>query len=324
VIERQSKHMARLLDDLLDVSRITRGKLQLRDEAFDLRQAVESAVEATSPLLTERKIQLDLVLPQEPVHVRGDLARLQQVAANLLSNAANYSPPGSRIELRLVAQGGHALLRVVDRGYGIEADMLGKIFELFVQAEQRIDRPRGGLGVGLSLAKSIVEMHGGTIEARSDGPNMGSEFVVRLPTVVTERLVDVARRPIRGPRRRIVLVEDQTDSREMLRMLLESLDHVVIDAADGAAAVELIERERPDAALIDIGLPTMTGYEVAQKIRARKDLSRITLVALTGYGAPQDIKAAREAGFDAHVVKPAEISRIQDILANLKSDELVD
>jgi two-component system CheB/CheR fusion protein len=324
VIERQSKHMSRLLDDLLDVSRITRGKLQLRDEPFDLRQAVESAIEATSPLLTDRRIQLDLALPVQPVLVRGDAARMQQVAANLVSNAATYSPSGSRIELRLAPQGGHAVLRVVDRGFGIEADMLGKIFELFVQAEQRIDRPRGGLGVGLSLAKSIVEMHGGTIEARSDGASMGSEFIVRLPMLASERPAEPLSAPIRGPRRRIVLVEDQTDSREMMRMLLESLDHIVIDAADGAAAVELIERERPDAALIDIGLPVMTGYEVAQRIRARKDLSGVTLIALTGYGAPGDIKAAREAGFDAHLIKPAEISRIQEVLAHVKSDRLVD
>ena len=183
---------------------------------------------------------------------------------------------------------------------------------------------RGGLGVGPSLAKSIVEMHGGTIEARSDGANMGSEFIVRLPTVASERVVEPRTAPIRGPRRRIVLVEDQNDSREMLRMLLESLDHIVIDAADGAAAVDLIERERPDAALIDIGLPVMTGYEVAQRIRSRKDLSGVTLIALTGYGAPSDIKAAREAGFDAHLIKPAEISRIQEVLAHVKSDQLVD
>jgi CheY-like chemotaxis protein len=153
---------------------------------------------------------------------------------------------------------------------------------------------------------------------------MGSEFMVRLPTINTARQSAASRPLTRTPRRRIVLVEDQTDAREMLRMLLESLDHVVIDAADGAAAVELIERERPDAALIDIGLPTMTGYEVAQRIRQQKDLQHITLVALTGYGAPNDIKAAREAGFDAHIIKPAEIARIQEVLASLKSDQLVD
>jgi CheY-like chemotaxis protein len=202
--------------------------------------------------------------------------------------------------------------------------MLGKIFELFVQAEQRIDRPRGGLGVGLSLARSIVEMHGGTIEARSDGLGLGSEFVVKLPLVTAAIRSAPGKLTARGPRRRIVLVEDQVDSREMLRLLLESLDHIVLDAADGASAVELIERERPDVALIDIGLPTMTGYEVAQKIRARKDLSGITLVALTGYGAPGDIKAAREAGFDAHLIKPAEMSRIQELLATVKADRLLD
>ena len=321
VIERQAKHMARLLDDLLDVSRITRGKLQLRDEPFDLRAAVESAVEATSPLLADRKITLDLALPSHPLMIRGDLARLQQVTGNLLSNAANYSPSGSRVELRLAPHGGHALLRVVDRGFGIESDMLGKIFELFVQAEQRIDRPRGGLGVGLSLAKSIVELHGGTIEARSDGPNMGSEFVVKVPMIASDHVAAPAANALqRGPRRRIVLVEDQHDSREMLRLLLESLDHIVLDAADGAAAVELIERERPDAALIDIGLPTMTGYEVAQRIRRIKELESVRLVALTGYGAPSDIKAAREAGFDAHLIKPAELSRIQEVLASTKTD----
>jgi two-component system CheB/CheR fusion protein len=324
VIERQAKHMSRLLDDLLDVSRITRGKLQLRDEPLDLRHTVEAAIEATAPLLADRNMTLDRALPDEPILVRGDEARLQQVTANLLSNAANYSPVGNRIELRLVSQGGHALLRVVDRGFGIEADMLGKIFELFVQAEQRLDRPRGGLGVGLSLARSIVEMHGGTIEARSDGLGLGSEFIVRLPLVTAELRCAPHKLPARGPRRRIVLVEDQVDSREMLRMLLESLDHVVLDAADGASAVALIERERPDVALIDIGLPTMTGYEVAQKIRARKDLSSVTLVALTGYGAPGDIKAAREAGFDAHLIKPAEMSRIQELLATVKADRLLD
>jgi len=324
VIERQAKHMGRLLDDLLDVSRITRGKLQLRDEPLDLRQAVESAIEATAPLFAERKIQLDVKVPAQPVTVRGDVARLQQVAVNLLSNAATYSPPGSRVELRLVAQNGQALLRVVDRGFGIEAAMLDKIFDLFVQAEQRIDRSRGGLGVGLSLAKSIVEMHGGTIEARSDGPNLGSEFVVKIPLVATENLALPSRDIPKAPRRRIVLVEDQHDSREMLRMLLESLDHVVIDAADGATAVDLIERERPDAALIDIGLPTMTGYEVAQRIRQNAELQRVMLVALTGYGAPSDVKAAREAGFDAHLVKPAEIARIQEVLASVKNDDLTD
>ncbi len=317
VIERQSKHMARLLDDLLDVSRITRGKFELRKADMDLRTAVEGAIEATAPLFESREIELDVVLPNEPVPMFGDLARVQQVVVNLLSNAATYSMPNTSVELRVGVNGDQAVLRVVDRGFGIESDMLGKIFELFVQAEQRIDRPRGGLGVGLSLAKSIVELHGGTVEARSDGPNMGSEFLVRLP-VATHASLSKERKPaVRGPRRRVVLVEDQHDAREMMRMLLESLDHVVLDAEDGASAVELIAREKPDAALIDIGLPVMSGYEVAQRIRENKDLGNVLLVALTGYGAAADVSAARSAGFDAHIVKPADLARIEELLSSI-------
>ena len=315
VIQRQARHMSRLLDDLLDVSRITRGKFELRLAPMDLRSAIEAAIESTAPHLAARGVKLDIVLPSEEVLVHGDVARLTQVAANLLSNAGTYSPSDTRVELRLGVQGGHAILRVADRGFGIENEMLGKIFELFVQAEQRIDRPRGGLGVGLSLAKTIVELHGGTIEARSDGANMGSEFVVKLPITHAELVVPVPRIRARGPRRRIVLVEDQNDSREMMRMLLESLDHIVIDASDGAAALELIEREKPDAALIDIGLPAMDGYEVAQQIRSRKHLGEIFLVALTGYGAPTDVAAARAAGFDAHLIKPADLNRLEELLA---------
>jgi CheY-like chemotaxis protein len=315
--------MARLLDDLLDVSRITRGKFELRSAPLDLRSAIDGAIESTAPLFEQKGVTLDVALPKEAIPLTGDVARLQQVIVNLLSNAANYSARGSRVELRVMAQGDHVILRVLDRGFGIEREMLSKIFELFVQAEQRIDRPRGGLGVGLSLAKSIVELHGGSIEARSDGPNMGSEFVVRLP--LAKPISEPAKREHpRAPRRRIVLVEDQTDAREMLRMLLESLDHEVLDASDGASGVELIEKVKPDFALIDIGLPTMTGYEVAQRIRERKELQHIMLVALTGYGTANDVSAAHDAGFDAHLVKPADLVRLQQLLANHKNDDSFD
>jgi two-component system CheB/CheR fusion protein len=323
VIERQARHMARLLDDLLDVSRITRGKFELRSSPLDLRSAIEGAIESTAPLFDQKGVTLDLALPKEDVPMTGDVARLQQVIVNLLSNAANYSARGSRVELRVMPQGDQVILRVLDRGFGIEREMLSKIFELFVQAEQRIDRPRGGLGVGLSLAKSIVELHGGSIEARSDGPNMGSEFVVRLP--LTKPITEQAKREQpRVPRRRIVLVEDQSDAREMLRMLLESLDHEVLDASDGASGVELIEKVKPDFALIDIGLPSMTGYEVAQRIRERKELQSIMLVALTGYGTANDVTAAHDAGFDAHLVKPADLVRLQALLASHKNDDSFD
>jgi two-component system CheB/CheR fusion protein len=323
VIERQSRHMARLLDDLLDVSRITRGKFELRSAPLDLRAALEAAVESTMPFFEQKAVKLEVVLPDQPLPMNGDVARLQQVIVNLLSNAANYSQRGGRVDLRVVMHGEQVTVRVVDHGFGIERDMLDKIFELFVQAEQRIDRPRGGLGVGLSLAKSIVELHGGTIEARSDGPNMGSEFVVRLPLARgSEKSAN--KRDLKGPRRRIVLVEDQQDAREMMRMLLESLDHEVLDAPDGAAGVELIEKVKPDFALIDIGLPTMTGYEVAQQIRSNKELKRIMLIALTGYGTAGDVSAAHSAGFDAHLVKPADFSKLQELLAAHKDDDSLD
>ena len=314
VLDRQARHMARLLEDLLDVSRITRGKLQLHSVDLDLREPIEAAIEATSPLLSQRRIVLDVILPERPVPVHGDTARLQQVAANLLSNAANYSPTGSRVELRLSLDAAQATLRVTDRGIGIAPDMLGRIFELFVQAEQHLDRPRGGLGVGLSLARSIVELHGGTIEATSGGTNRGAELTVRMPLAAAADPKDEI--PQRATsRRRIVLVEDQHDAREMMRMLLESRDHEVLDTGDGASAVELIVRERPDVALIDIGLPEMDGYEVAQRVRERSDLQHVRLVALTGYGAPSDIAAAHDAGFDAHLVKPVDLSRIEELLA---------
>jgi two-component system CheB/CheR fusion protein len=319
VIERQSQHMARLLDDLLDVSRITRNKFDLRKTDMDLRSAVDAAIESTAPLFEKRGVGLDVVMSGAPVPMMGDPARLQQVVVNLLSNAATYSASDTRVELRVAVQSNQAILRVVDHGYGIEHEMLGKIFELFVQAEQRIDRARGGLGVGLSLAKNIVELHGGTIEARSDGPNMGSEFVVKLP-ISTTPSQQPQLEPARAPRRRIVVVEDQHDAREMMRMLLESMDHIVLDASDGAEAVALIAREKPDVALIDIGLPEMDGYEVAQRIREHEELQGVMLVALTGYGAAADISAARNAGFDSHLVKPANLARIEELLARMKAE----
>jgi two-component system CheB/CheR fusion protein len=208
----------------------------------------------------------------------------------------------------------NAAILCIDQGVGIEPDLQERIFELFVQSEQRLDRSRGGLGLGLTLAKNIVELHGGSIEVKSEGPGRGSTFMVKLPlelsvkTTASLRVQDVGRQ-------RIVVVDDQPDSREMLRMLLESRDHIVYDASDGPAALELIAREKPDIAFIDIGLPTMTGYAVATQIRAKPELDKVRLVALTGYSAPRDVKRARDAGFDEHVIKPAELVKIEAILA---------
>ncbi len=318
VVERQARHMARLLDDLLDVSRITRGKFELRKSDGDLRTPIEAAVESTAPRFTERKSQLTVLLPPTPLPIHGDPNRLQQIIVNLLSNAATYSPPGSEVLLHLERRGDQAVIRVSDHGMGIAPEMIGQIFELFVQADQRLDRSFGGLGVGLSLAKTIVELHGGTIEARSEGVGRGSEFTVRLPLLRRPVPAEVYE-PVVAGRCRLVLVEDLADSREMLRLLLESNGHIVVEAADGLEAVEVIERERPQVALVDIGLPGMNGYEVAQEIRRRPHLKGVVLVALTGYGAPSDIASARAAGFDEHIIKPPDLDRIEAILARRTS-----
>ncbi len=316
VIDRQTHHMKRLLDDLLDVSRITRGKFELRVAGMELRQAIDAAIESVQPLYDERGIDLICTLPERSMPMVGDGSRLTQVVVNLLSNAANYSPRQSEVRLVVTIDHGQAVIRVIDHGIGIEADFQQRIFELFVQSEQRLDRSHGGLGVGLSLARSIVELHGGSIEVDSKGRNMGADFRVTLPLAnqTTADPVAAVTPTGNGERRRIVVVDDQDDSREMLKLLLEAREHEVMDAADGPTALEVIERMRPDVAFIDIGLPIMTGYEIAQRIRARRELDDVVLVALTGYGAPGDVVAVREAGFDEHLIKPADLARIERIL----------
>ena len=316
IVERQSRHMARLLDDLLDVSRITRGGIELRKEDLDLREVLNTAVESLMPALSERQSELYVNLPNDVLPIRGDAARVQQVVVNLLSNAARYSAPGTPIHLSAEADGDSILLKVKDQGRGISPSMLSAIFELFVQDGQGLARSTGGLGIGLTLVHQIVELHGGRVEAFSEGVGQGSEFIVRLPRqphAVIHRL-DQKRSIV--DKRRILIVEDQDDAREMLRLVLESMGHIVIEEADGASAVSAIDREHPDIALIDIGLPRMSGYEVAQKIREQRSLDDVLLVALTGYGRDVDVKAAKAAGFDAHVTKPADVQVIEDILSN--------
>jgi two-component system CheB/CheR fusion protein len=316
VIDRQAQHMKRLLDDLLDVSRITRGKFELRPDEMDLRQAIEAAIESVQPLYDARGMKLLTTLPDRSMPMHGDASRLMQVVVNLLSNAANYSPPNSEVQLVVTIENGQAVLHVIDHGFGIELELQEKIFELFVQSEQRLDRSHGGLGVGLSLARNIVELHGGTIQVESQGKNMGADFRVSLPLTTNGHGASdaAAATSSNGDRRRIVVVDDQEDSREMLKLLLEARDHEVLDAADGPAALEVIKQMRPDVAFIDIGLPTMTGYEIAQRIRAQRELDGVFLVALTGYGAPNDVVAVKQAGFDEHLIKPADLARIESIL----------
>lgn len=317
VINRQAKHMACLLEDLLDVSRITRGGIQLKLETVDLRNTVELSIEALAPFLDEHEIQLELQLPDAPPLVDGDPARLQQIIVNLLSNAARYSPPHTRVVLSISEERGQIVLRVRDYGSGIPQNMLPHIFELFVQSEQGLERSRGGLGIGLTLVRKIVELHGGKVEAKSDGVGMGSEFSVWLPPSERGRASTEIPPASQRRTRSILVVEDQDDAREMLTLLLEAHGNSVFGAADGPTALDIIQRERPDAALIDIGLPSMSGYEVARRVRSHPELATVYLVALTGYGTLDDVRAAREAGFDHHMTKPADPESIQRVLQSI-------
>jgi CheY-like chemotaxis protein/two-component sensor histidine kinase len=313
VIKRQSTHMNRLLDDLLDVSRITTGKLTIHTTTMDLRDAIATAIESTAPLFAERRIRLESNLPDRPLPVKGDARRLTQVVVNLLANAATYSPPDTVVVLGATTSGGRVVFSVRDQGEGIAPELQPKIFDLFVQSKQKLDLPRGGLGLGLSLAKAIVELHGGTIAVETAGPGKGSEFRIELA------MAQIATAPLPtvglGSPCRIIVVDDQDDSRDMLRMLLERYDHVVYDAADGEMALQLIAQHKPDVAFIDIGLPVMNGLEVAQQVRERNDLKDVMLVALSGYGHANDVREALAAGFDEHLTKPAALETLKEILA---------
>ncbi len=316
VVERQAGLMARLVDDLLDVSRITRGGIELRKEDLDLRSPIRLAVEAVAPKVAEFEATLEVVLDDAPINVRGDAARLQQIVGNLLTNALKYSPRGSRVELRTERADERVTIVVRDEGDGISSELMPHIFELFVQTEQGIDRHQGGLGVGLALVRQLVGLHGGEVFARSEGLGEGSEFRVTLP-LQTHVLVDadVQREEERPAARRVVLVEDQRDARAMMKSLLEMMGHVVFEAADGEEGIEQIERVHPDVALVDIGLPRLDGFGVARAIRKNPVLDDIVLVALTGYGAEDDVTAARAAGFTEHLTKPADVNKLKEILA---------
>ena len=317
VIERQSRHMARLLDDLLDVSRITQGGIELRKEDLDLRDAIELAVEAVRPHLDSHDTVLDMELPDEPLHVRGDRARLQQIIGNLLNNAAKYSPKGSRVELQARASAGEIQVTVRDEGYGISAELLPKIFDLFVQNEQGVDRSDGGLGVGLALVRQLVELHGGRVSAESGGLNQGSYFHVTLPRLAHSTLQptkSLERTGAQSARQRVVIVEDQDDARDMLRALLQAKGYLVFEARDGKEAIETIEEVHPHAALVDLGLPVLNGFEVARQLRNNPVLNDVLLVALSGYGSSSDVEAARAAGFNHHLTKPAELAEIERVL----------
>jgi two-component system CheB/CheR fusion protein len=313
VVERQAKHMARLLDDLLDVSRITRGRIVLHKDLVDLRETSRSAIEALGPMISTYRTDLVVDLPAEAVPVSGDTARLQQIQANLLNNAIKYSPLGSRVHFEVRREHDEAVIRVTDHGRGIPRDMLPRIFELFVQGDQPLDRSDGGLGIGLTLLKSLVELHGGRVLAESAGPGKGAQFTVWLPLAPSALAAgDAADRRAAGTVRTVVVVEDQADSREMMTILLESRGVRVYTAENGADGADLIERVRPDLALVDLGLPVMDGYGLARRVRQSDP--EIHLVALSGYGQDSDVQAALDAGFDDHLTKPTDTALLERLL----------
>jgi signal transduction histidine kinase/DNA-binding response OmpR family regulator len=319
MIDRQVHQLIRLVDDLLDMSRITRGKIRLQTEVVDLASVVARAVETTRPLIETRQHELTVSLPPEPVCVRGDPVRLAQVLGNLLSNAAKYTEEGGRISLTVTHEGAEAIVAVRDSGVGIPPDMLASVFELFTQVDRSLDRAQGGLGIGLTLVRRLVEMHGGRVEARSDGPGQGSEFLVRLPALTTAKPPEYSSKgvaiPAIGLRRRVLVVDDNTDGAESLALLLQLAGHEVRIAHNGPQALDSVESFAPQLVLLDIGLPGMDGYEVARRLRTKPNLEGMLLVALTGYGREEDVRRSREAGFHHHLVKPADPTALANLLA---------
>ncbi|HEX7034302.1 MAG TPA: PAS domain S-box protein [Pseudomonadales bacterium] len=321
-MERQVGQMARLIDDLLDVSRITHDKLTLRRERISLAEVVHQAVETTRPAIETPRHALTVRLPEEPVWLQADPVRLAQVLGNLLSNAAKYMAPGGCVTLRAERQRDEVEITVRDQGEGIPADQLEQIFEMFAQADCSLDRSRGGLGIGLTLVKRLVEMHGGSVRAESDGPGTGSTFVVRLPTVgaaprAAEPEAPPARRAGAGASHRVLVVDDNRDSAASLATLLRLTGHATETAFDGAEAIEAAARFRPSVILLDLGLPRLSGYEVCREIRRRAWGRDIAMIAVTGWGQEQDRQRSREAGFDEHLVKPVDLAAIENLLAEV-------
>ena len=318
VIDRQAAQMARLLDDLLDVSRIARGKIELRRARIDAADAVRDALETSRPALEGARQEITVVLPDQPVWVDADRVRLAQVFANLLTNAAKYTDPGGHIRVRLDAQDGQARISVADDGIGIEPELLASIFEPFTQSTKATQRAQGGLGIGLAIVKGLVELHGGRVQAKSEGPGRGAQFIVWLP------LARAAARPAppaakaSAPAkvaRRVLVVDDNRDAADTLAMLLRSMGAQVEVAYDGTTALELAQRNPPSVALLDIGMPGMTGYELARRLSTLAE--KPYLIALTGWGQEADRAAAADAGFDRHLTKPVDPKALVALLTRL-------
>jgi signal transduction histidine kinase/ActR/RegA family two-component response regulator len=321
VIARQLEQVTHLVDDLLDVSRIARGKIQLRQESVDMNWIVNRAIETVRPLMTSRNQELSVAIPDGPLRLQADPSRLTQVLVNLLTNAAKYTDDGGHIWISVEHLGDHVGIRVRDNGLGISPDLLPSVFELFVQEDRSQKLAHGGLGIGLSLVRSLVELHGGSVQAHSAGPGQGSEFVVRLPVpkdTPCQGAEDDSKAAAfsASSARRILVVDDDVDTADSLALLLRMIGHHVDVAYDGPTALDTAHAQRPDLVFLDIGLPGMDGLETARRMRHAIGSAGVTMVALTGYGQQHDKHRSREAGFDAHLLKPLDFKELQVWLAN--------
>lgn len=319
MMERQLAHMVRLVDDLLDVSRVTTGKVTLRKEFVTLQTAVQFAVEATRPLVEAAAHRLEIELPASSVWVHGDQTRLSQVVSNLLTNAAKYTPPGGHIKLTVATRGAQAVIEVADSGVGIPADSLGHVFEMFSQVNASLERSQGGLGIGLALVRALVELHNGDVSVRSDGAGQGSTFQVRLPAVddalINRNFLPALMADVPAKPRRILAVDDNEDAVSSLAEMLKLDGHTVRVALDGRSALRTIEEFHPDFVLLDIGMPGLDGHEVARRLRSIPKFSTTRLVALTGWGSEEDKALAAAAGFDFHLTKPVSVAALHLVLS---------
>jgi signal transduction histidine kinase/CheY-like chemotaxis protein len=320
-IDRQVQHLSRLVDDLLAISRITRGKVQLHNELVDLADIIESATEEVRPLIDRSRHRLTISRYSGPVWVQGDPVRLVQVLANLLNNAAKYMDEGGEIILTVGRDGDFATLHVRDQGIGISAEMLDRVFDLFAQVDDSIDRPQGGLGIGLTLVRTLIELHGGRVTVSSAGIGNGSEFSVRLPLQAPPAEINSEDKADIVPTvpRRVLIVDDNNDSADTLAILLKLQGHEVVTAYNGPKELEMAREFRPNLILLDIGLPGMSGYEVAPSLRAIQGVANSMIIAMTGYGQESDRLRTRAAGFDYHLVKPVDALELARIMATERS-----
>jgi signal transduction histidine kinase len=318
IAERQLQQLGLLIDDLLDVARVTLGHITLKKERIALPEVLDRVLEAIRPTIEERRQTLVFSPAPERIYLDADPSRVEQIVSNLLTNAAKYTDPGGTVEVRVGRVGGFAEVHVRDTGMGIAPEVLPRVFDLFAQAERTLDRAQGGLGIGLTISRNLAQLHGGTIEARSDGLGKGSEFTVRLPALPAVNVAEPAAPIDKGPyapskRKRVLVVDDNPDVAESLSMVLELLGHQVHAVHDGTVAVATARAERPDLMFVDIGLPVMDGYEVARTVRADPTLGDVVLIALTGYGSADDKARSRAAGFQHHLVKPVHVDALREV-----------